>query len=400
MRRRFAPVLLLVAALAGGCFGAPDPPSLADDPLVEVYRMPAPVPAPPAGRHEWAFLDERAGLVAQGRRLASVDFTAGRLRWAVDLPEAYAVRDATDVLGGDGSLVLVGASSLRAVSVHDGRTRWERPYAGRVIRAGQGSDAVLVAARCTGHRCVLTGVALETGASLWTTTVTRPVTLSPGTGDCGCVHAAGGGAVTEVLAASGRTRWTLPTPGPDPVLKPGLYRLTVITPPVSPDCVTTVRGVDDGRQVWRREYAWHDAGALAKPCRFDRERLFGRYGLLVPLRERVAILDDHHGTARPAALRPGEFLVGDDLTWSPAGGYRAGLDRPADLDVPAPADGRPWGRDGLLASGRGVVLHDRLRGVRWRSETASAVCTPAPDRLVHQEGDTLVALGPQPRRER
>ena len=396
--RRLLPLVLLLAL--AGCIGGPDPLTPADDPLVELYRMPAPVPAPTDGRREWAFTDRDDGLVAEGRRLASIDFPAGRLRWAVDLPPAYAVRTATDVLAGAGFAVLVGATSLRAVSRADGSTRWERPAGGPAVLA----DPVVVTAACTAARCVLTGIALDTGDRLWTARTTGRVTLSPGRPGCGCLYATGPDGVSAIVAETGRTSWTFRTRGPAPVLHPSLYRLTVITPPTAPDCVATIRGVDDGKQVWSHRFAWDDAGALARSCRFDPARLYAGHDLYVPLRDRVAVLDEYHGTHREMPLRPGEFLVDGTLAWSPTTGYRVWPDRSATaVGVAAPA-ARPWARPvaggWLLASGRGVVLWDDRRGVRRRAETASVVLAAGNDRLILQERDTLVAVGPAQGRTR
>ena len=389
--RRLLPLVLLLAL--AGCIGGPDPLTLADDPLVELYRMPAPVPAPADGRREWAFTDRGDGLVAEGRRLASIDFAAGRLRWAIDLPPAYAVRAATDVLAGAGLVVLVGATSLRAVSRADGSTRWDSPAGGPAVLAGP----VVVTSACTAARCALTGIALDTGDRMWTSTTAGRVTPSPGPPGCGCLYATGRDGVSAVAAETGRTLWTFRTRGPAPVLHPSPYRLTVVTPPTAPDCVATVRGVEDGKQVWSHRFAWDDAGALAEHCRFDPGRLHAGHALYVPLRDRVAVLDEYHGTYREVPLLTGEFVVDGALAWSPTTGYRVWLDRPAAVDVPAPAAG-PWARPvaggWLLASGRGVVLWDDRRGVRRRAETASVVLAAADDRLILQERDTLVAVGP------
>jgi hypothetical protein len=406
MRRR--PMILvgpaLVLALLAGCIGGPDPPSLADDPLVEVYRMPSPVPAPPPGEHSWAYTGTgaAAGIVAQGRRLASVDFEAGTLRWIKDLPPTYAVTGASDVLTAGAHLIVRGRSSIMAVRANDGSTAWERAAGPGPIMIGDGdNDPVVVHEHCDPDACELTGLDSRDGRRLWARSVATGTTLGPPRQSCGCFSAVSGRRISEIVTTKGTTRWSVTVPGTGtPVVRPSLYRLTVISPPEPPRCVATVRGLEDGKIVWKKDFPWYDAGAPTRTCTFDPSRLAGLPELIVPGPGTAAIVDGYHGTSQAEPLDAGEYVVTPSLAWSPAG-YRVWTYEPYRIRVPAPADGRPWGAPAgggwLLASGPGVVLYDAGRGVRWRSETASAVLAPYPDRLVFQEGNTLVALGPRPR---
>ncbi len=398
-----AVVSLLLASATAGCWAdGPDPPGLGD-PLAEVYRIPSPVPAPDAGRRQWAFTDVDNGLVAQGRRLASLDFATGSLRWAEDLPAAYAVTAANPPLVIDGQLVLrsVTGTSVRGQGAYEATPSWERklPGRGQVLIAGSGPELAAVHSRCDARGCDLTAVLLASGKRAWQVRTPERVTLVDGGGDCHCLYTVGRRTIAELSPLDGRRLWSFPTPpGPAPVLQQSLYRLTVITPPVAPDCRVTLRGLENGKQMWTRELAWRDE-AVEGPCGFDPSRVLERYGLLVPGPGRLTLVDDYHGTLSEAPLRAGEQLVLGGLVWSAAGGYRQVLDQPVELPVPGPDSGRPWagsaGGGWLLASGPGVVLFHPGRGIRHRFDAATAVVTLRDERLIYQVGDQLVALGPQ-----
>ena len=109
--------LVVAGVLVAGCFSAPEPdePNLVqpDTPLTEVFRIPAPVPAPPPDRQAWRVYDGRAGLLGEGRRIAEVDLRTGRVRWALDLPEESALTAAAGPHSGfsvgAGAVLLAGS---------------------------------------------------------------------------------------------------------------------------------------------------------------------------------------------------------------------------------------------------------------------------------------------------
>nr|WP_221377157.1 PQQ-binding-like beta-propeller repeat protein [Actinoplanes polyasparticus] len=376
-------VSLLVVLTAAGCWVPveADPPTLADEPLVEVYRIPSPVPAPGEGRRQWAFVDPGSGVIAEGTGLAAVDFETGLVRWTQTLPGTYAASSANRPMVLDDYLVVPGrGGAVRVLSRWSGDLLWERKSpGGRMVVAGSGLEAAVVLNHCDARGCDLTALLLETGKRAWKVRTAERVTLTDG------LHTVGRTTISALSPLDGRRLWTVPTPpGPLPVLKPSLYRLAVITPPTRPGCRIVLRGIDFGKQVWKRE---------ARTCDFD----VTLDGLLLPEPGRVTVLDDYHGTARTVPIRPGEQLVTGELAWSEAGGYRIWREFPAALGVPDPDSGRPWGvRAGagwLLASGPGVVFYDQSRGLRRSFPAATAFVVHGSNRLIYQVGDQLVGLG-------
>jgi hypothetical protein len=160
-------VSLLVVLTAAGCWvpAEADPPTLADEPLVEMYRIPSPVPAPGEGRRQWAFVDPESGVIAEGTGLAAVDFETGLVRWTRTLPGTYAASSANRPMVLEDHLVLPGRDgSVRVLSRWSGDLLWERKSpAGRVVVAGSGPEAAVVHNHCDARGCDLTALLLETG---------------------------------------------------------------------------------------------------------------------------------------------------------------------------------------------------------------------------------------------
>ncbi|WP_250029366.1 outer membrane protein assembly factor BamB family protein [Paractinoplanes maris] len=403
MRRRgtFLTLLLAATAATAGCFPVqPDPPTLAD-PLVEVYRIPSPVPAPVAGRREWAYVDSENGIIAEGRTLASVDLETGSVRFAETLPEPYAATESNRPMASEDHIVLPGhGSSVLVISKWLGAKRWERelPGRGQLIVVGSGTEQALVHSRCDARGCDLTALLLESGKQLWKVRTPEPVTLTNAGSVCPCLFTQGRRTITQLSTADGHRLWSSPTPpGPTPVLKHSTYRLTVITPPAAPACRATLRGLEVGREAWKRDVVWQDPAGTG-PCGFDPGRITEADRLFAPAPGQVTVIDEYEGTARLVTMRPGEQLVPGGLAWSPTAGYRRWRETPLDITVPAPADGRPWaqpaGRGWLLASGTGAVYYDPDRGPRRQIGGATTFVVHRDNRLIYQIGGQLVGLGP------
>jgi hypothetical protein len=298
------PVLALVLLALGGCF-SPTAPGLDDAPLSRKWRVPSPVPAPD-GR-PWHF--SAGGLLGEGRRLASVDPQSGGLRWAIDLPAAYAITAdggrAHSAVEDAGAVLLLGGkpgsdtgdpASMRVLAVEDGHTIWERalPPGTRVSTVGTNPSPMLVTLRCRRAGCDLSELALYDDKPAWARHIADRVGVTPSDSpDCRCVYLLGTRTITEVSAENGHILWTMARPsGAGPRLIPNLYQLTVFTPPTSPRCTATFRGVDQGKIIWTRTFRWRDAGAPAAACSYDPSRLLTAFDdLEIPVDGAIDVLD-------------------------------------------------------------------------------------------------------------
>jgi hypothetical protein len=400
MTRRLTPLLLAALLVLGGCIGSYRP-GLADGPPVEKWRLASPLPAP-AGR-QWAFADPWRGFLGEGRRLVSVDLTRGVVRWAVDLPPAYAIT-AGSVREGESALLLRGAGSFLAVSAYDGRTLWQQPGTDAAV-AGSELDALAFVAACGKTGCDLTAREQTTGKVRWRRHIAERVTMTAAGQSTGGFYLLGTRTMALVNLANGSTRWSIPRPpGAHQIVLASLYRAIIFTPPALPGCTATFRGVDDGRIIWTRSARWHDAGAPGLPCTYDPARLMLNLdNPEIPVEGALLQLDSYHGTLGTTRLDPGEYLLAggfERLTWTPGVGYR-GRESPSEARpaaVPPPAEGRPWaeGHIGvwLLSSGHDVVLYRWTGGILWSRPAPTPVLVVG-DRLVYLDGTSLIGLGPE-----
>ncbi|WP_030443016.1 PQQ-binding-like beta-propeller repeat protein [Actinoplanes subtropicus] len=400
-------ILLSAAALLvlSACM-PPPPPSLVDGPLVEMWRLPSPLPAP-AGR-QWAFVDDQRGYLGEGRRLVSFDLIRGVMHWEADLPAPYAVTAGSVRVGESAVVVRSPSGSVLALSAYDGHTLWEQAGTQAVL-GGTDPGAFVFVAGCGRSGCDLTQRDQISGKVVWRRHRTGPVVDMMDAGPTmGGVYLFGPRTLSLVDAADGSTRWSLPRPPGAGVMPfPGLDRTVLVTPPALPVCTATFRGVEDGRIVWTRTAAWDDAGAPAAPCGYDPARLTADInGPLIPVEGAFLRLDARSGAVRSTPREPGQYLVSgghDEITWTPGVGYRGrGPGGPVGpLAVPPPADGHPWaeghGTVWVLAAGSGVVACRFDGGLLW-SHPAPTPVLLAPNRLIYLDGSTLVAVGVKDRK--
>lgn len=386
MFRRLTAVLLVLAL--GGCFG----PAAADlrggGPLVERWRIPAPVTG-------WSFADPERGLIGQGRRLVSVATGPGRVRWVHDLPAGFTITASSVSVAGNAVLIR-GTDRFRVLDLTAGTVSWEREFTGQVAAEEEGGVAITAA--CDRKGCDLTGWDLRFGKRRWSRHVGDRVRLVSGAEPCYCLYLFGRRTITGIDTETGRVIWTMRRPAGATTMIVTRYGLVLWTPPAEPGCVATLRGVGPGTVVWTRDVA--TTCGLPVPSAGDDP---GHGTLEVPVRDGLESLIVQDGVSRTIPLDEYERVVGDGpdrITWTAEIGYRA-LDNPsfAPALVAPPADGRPWAmshRVGmwLLRSGPGLVLYDPLRrAVRWSGP--EPVLIPDYDRLVYLDGTDLVGIGPR-----
>lgn len=404
MKLRRIPLLLAALLLLSGCLG-PRQPNLADGPLVEMWRLASPLPAP-AGR-QWTFTDVPHGYLGEGRRLVSFDLVRGVMRWETDLPPAYAITPGSVTVGASVLVLRGAAGAFLAVSPYDGHTLWEQAGT-RAVVDGEDPVARAFLAGCGKSGCDITARDQVSGKVSWRRHFAERVDALTDAGpSTGGFYLLGSRTISLVDGGDGRTRWSLQRPaGAHLTLLAGIGRAVVFTPPAVPGCVATLRGIDDGRIFWTHAARWQDDGAPGAPCSYDPARLMLDTGhLLIPVEGAVLRIDGYSGTVQSIPLDPGEYLVSggyDRLTWTPGIGYRGrGVGAPPKPPgVPPPADGKPWGEGygivWLLATGHDVVLY-RWRGdIEWSHPEPTPVLIAA-NRLIYLDGTTLVAVGsPEP----
>ncbi|GAA1612505.1 hypothetical protein GCM10009828_045470 [Actinoplanes couchii] len=381
-------VLLVTALALGGCYG----PAAADlrggGPLVERWRIPAPVAV-------WAFADPVRGLIGADRRLASVETGAGRLRWVHELPGGYRV-SASSVSVAGAAVLVRGPGRFRVLDRAAGTVRWEREFPGQVAVEEEG-DALLTA-ECDTKGCDVAGWGLARGQRLWSRRVGERVTLvTAGPQMCYCVFLLGRRSVSAVGTEDGKVLWTMRKPAGVTGLIPDLYRQILWTPPQDPDCAATLRGVDRGTVVWTREVI--TTCDTAAPAIDDDSP----GSLTLPVPGGLRMVNGYDGAGRVLPLDQDERLIEtgtDRITWTPGVGYRSidSTDRTA-ASVPPPSIAKPsatstrfgmW----LLGSGSGLVLYDPVRrAIRWTGP--APVLITDDDRLVYVDGPDLVGIGPR-----
>jgi len=405
--------LMVAGVLVAGCFAAPepDPPNLVqpDKPLTEVFRVPAPVPAPPPDRQMWRVYDGRAGILGEGRRVADVDLRTGQVSWALDLPQEYALTAASGPHSGfsvgTGAVLLAGAPGVAGVAavrlVGAGRPVWERrlPAGSQVVRVDEG----LLAAACDRSGCDLTGIGITDGAPLWTRRVPEQVTLL----DAGWYTTPTD--LVQVVGESGRELTRIPYGAHRPeTIVPNTYVAMAVSPPKAPECRVTILGVHESAVKWRYESGWHDPSApLTDGCSYDPSAFVsvGSGLYLIPDPAGPVWLDNYFGTITPADVYPGERVLARDLSWVHGVGY---LDRsfavpstgPRPAVPPGPVNGPPWalalgGATWVLRSGTGLAMYAPLHTrPAWSHPAATTAVAPYDDRLVYTDGTDLVGLGP------
>ncbi|SDT57465.1 outer membrane protein assembly factor BamB family protein [Actinoplanes derwentensis] len=386
MFRRLTAVLLVL--VLGGCHG-PEPADLrGGGPLIERWRIPAPVT-------DWAFADPGRGLIGREQRLASVATGPGRLRWVHDLPSGFRVTASSVAVAGSAVLIR-GTGRFRVLDLAEGTVRWEREFPGQAVAEEEG-DALLTA-ECDRSGCDLAGWGLATGERRWARRVEERVELvTSGVQVCYCVFLLGRRTVAAIGTEDGRPLWTMRRPAGVTRLITALDRQILWTPPAAPGCVATLRGVDRGVVVWTR--------AIATFCGVPVPSIGDDPGgnLEIPVRGGLETLWSHDAGGRTVPLDVGEQLIEDGtdrITWTPGAGYRSidSSDRtPATVAPPSvrrpSAEATPTGM-WLLGSGSGLVLYDPVRrAVRWSGPAPALV--PDHDRLVYVDGTDLVGIGPR-----
>jgi hypothetical protein len=414
-------VALVVPAVAAGCF-APPPVGSDRDKLVEIVRVPLPVP--PGADGDWHLLVDRAAIVGEGRHLAAFDPDGG-LRWTLQLPDSYALTARPGLAHsglmtgrGEALLLLAGApggdgpTSVRALSPLNGTPLWERtlPPGARVTVL----DETVVLGRCGAAGCELTAVDAIRGTDTWHATVSgTSMILVDGT-DASRDHRGDHSAVPRTMwlagehfvvpvASNGAVGSTRPrAPGPPGRVVTIGNTLVLIAPPAGADCTATLTGYATTASypvTWTRQVSWDDPRAArdANGCRYDPDQPVVRHDdLVVP--DRDGALEFAENGYQSGRLDPGDFPVADRLVADADGRYRTWPGRET-LAVPAPT--RPaWamslpGGSTVVRDRDGLTVCDRptCAAPRWRVRGGRTALLPSQFRLLFLTGDTVISVG-------
>ncbi|MFJ8016459.1 protein kinase [Streptomyces sp. NPDC096339] len=236
-----------------------------------------PVP-PPDGRTTSALaVDGEGGGVfvavegwdRPGVRLLARDPLNGQVRWWRDLPEEATVKrgagpDAPAQFSVAGGLVVYGGlKAVTALSAATGEEVWSCPGSyGASLTLTAGPDCLVLA-----QRARLTGLHLQSGATLWSGPPGKEPTVEPAGPDVpvGPVHVVSGGFVRSLHQRTGRQFWAVEVgePAPGLLVRGGVVFAAGSDPKLPGSAVFAIEA-ETGRTIWKSQVTRrHQSGECA-----------------------------------------------------------------------------------------------------------------------------------------